>query len=125
MQVGIADWANSKSYADEAYARGITVISRQEVAVKGIDAWRRRAERLLRRRLVLVRAEYDRVADEAVVADAAADADEAALDPRSRLIMLSLIRTRPTPCWARSRKRIDELVCITGRKDWAWTLPSI
>jgi len=38
VQVGIADWANSKSYADEAYARGITVISRGDVASRGIDA---------------------------------------------------------------------------------------
>jgi len=37
VQVGIADWANSKSYADEATARGVTIISRREVATKGID----------------------------------------------------------------------------------------
>jgi formiminoglutamase len=37
VQVGIADWANSKSYADEAAARGITVIGRSEVATRGID----------------------------------------------------------------------------------------
>jgi len=38
VQVGIADWANSKSYADEAHARGITTIGRGDVAVRGIDA---------------------------------------------------------------------------------------
>jgi formiminoglutamase len=37
VQVGIADWANSKSYADEAHARGITVFGRHEVAARGID----------------------------------------------------------------------------------------
>jgi formiminoglutamase len=37
VQVGIADWANSKSYADEAAARGITVISRGDVAARGIE----------------------------------------------------------------------------------------
>ena len=37
-QVGIADWANSKSYADEAAARGITVITRAGVAERGIVA---------------------------------------------------------------------------------------
>jgi formiminoglutamase len=37
VQVGIADWANSKSYADEAHARGITTIGRGEVARRGID----------------------------------------------------------------------------------------
>ncbi len=36
VQVGIADWANSRSYADEAHARGITVILRSEVAARGI-----------------------------------------------------------------------------------------
>jgi formiminoglutamase len=36
VQVGIADWANSRSYRDEAVARGITVISRSEVADRGI-----------------------------------------------------------------------------------------
>jgi formiminoglutamase len=36
-QVGIADWANSKSYADEATARGITVITRPTVADRGIN----------------------------------------------------------------------------------------
>jgi formiminoglutamase len=36
VQVGIADWANSRSYADEAAARGLTVISRADVAVRGI-----------------------------------------------------------------------------------------
>ena len=37
VQVGIADWANSKSYADEAHARGITVIGRGDVAARGIE----------------------------------------------------------------------------------------
>jgi len=35
-QVGISDWANSGSYAEEASAWGITVISRREVARRGI-----------------------------------------------------------------------------------------
>jgi formiminoglutamase len=38
VQVGIADWANSRSYADEADARGITVMSRRVVAERGIEA---------------------------------------------------------------------------------------
>ncbi|HWB65726.1 MAG TPA: arginase family protein [Mycobacteriales bacterium] len=37
VQVGIADWANSKSYADEVHARGIHVIHRCDVASRGID----------------------------------------------------------------------------------------
>jgi formiminoglutamase len=37
VQVGIADWANSRSYATEAHARGVTVIGRGEVASRGID----------------------------------------------------------------------------------------
>src|SRR3954468_19438950 len=36
VQVGIADWANSKSYADEVAAVGINVVSRGEVADRGI-----------------------------------------------------------------------------------------
>jgi formiminoglutamase len=36
VQVGVADWANSRSYASEAHARGITIISRGEVAQRGI-----------------------------------------------------------------------------------------
>jgi formiminoglutamase len=43
VQVGLADWANSRSYADEAHARGLTAISRQQVADHGIDASMRRA----------------------------------------------------------------------------------
>jgi formiminoglutamase len=43
VQVGIADWANSKSYADEAHARGITVIGRGQVARRGIDDCMREA----------------------------------------------------------------------------------
>jgi formiminoglutamase len=35
-QVGIADWANSKSYADEVAARGVTVLTRADVAARGI-----------------------------------------------------------------------------------------
>jgi formiminoglutamase len=35
-QVGIADWANSRSYADEAVARGVHVIHRGAVADRGI-----------------------------------------------------------------------------------------
>jgi formiminoglutamase len=35
-QVGIGDWANSRSYAQEATAWGITVIDRREVARRGI-----------------------------------------------------------------------------------------
>jgi formiminoglutamase len=37
VQVGIADWANSKSYADEAAAIGITAVTRAEVARRGIS----------------------------------------------------------------------------------------
>jgi len=37
VQVGIADWANSRSYATEAHARGVTVIGRSEVARRGIE----------------------------------------------------------------------------------------
>jgi formiminoglutamase len=37
VQVGIADWANSRSYADEAHALGVTVIGRGDVARRGID----------------------------------------------------------------------------------------
>jgi formiminoglutamase len=36
VQVGIADWANSRSYADEAHARGITVLPRHEVVRRGM-----------------------------------------------------------------------------------------
>jgi formiminoglutamase len=36
VQVGIADWANSRSYATEAHARGVTAIGRTEVAERGI-----------------------------------------------------------------------------------------
>jgi formiminoglutamase len=35
-QVGIADWANSRSYHDEVVARGITVLTRSDVARRGI-----------------------------------------------------------------------------------------
>jgi formiminoglutamase len=38
VQVGIADWANSRSYATEAHARGVTSIGRAEVASRGIGA---------------------------------------------------------------------------------------
>jgi formiminoglutamase len=36
VQVGIADWTNSRSYANEAHARGVTIIGRAEVARRGI-----------------------------------------------------------------------------------------
>ena len=36
VQIGIADWANSRSYGDEARSRGITVISRRQVEQRGI-----------------------------------------------------------------------------------------
>jgi len=36
VQVGISDWANSRSYASEAAEWGITVIGRREVARRGI-----------------------------------------------------------------------------------------
>lgn len=42
-QVGIADWANSRSYHDEAVARGIHVVCRSEVAGRGIDTCMREA----------------------------------------------------------------------------------
>jgi len=38
VQVGIADWANSRSYGDEAHARGITAVHRADVADRGIAA---------------------------------------------------------------------------------------
>lgn len=38
VQVGIADWANSKSYADEAYARGLHAVFRGDVEARGISA---------------------------------------------------------------------------------------
>lgn len=37
VQVGIADWANSRSYAAEAHARGVTVIGRGEVEERGLE----------------------------------------------------------------------------------------
>ncbi len=37
VQVGVADWADSRSYYDEAYARGIHPIHRDEVARRGIS----------------------------------------------------------------------------------------
>lgn len=36
VQVGIADWANSRSYADEAYARGLHAILRSHVERQGM-----------------------------------------------------------------------------------------
>ena len=36
VQVGIADWANSRSYRDEVVARGIHVVGRGEVATRGV-----------------------------------------------------------------------------------------
>lgn len=38
VQVGIADWANSRSYATEAHARGVTVFHREDVAERGMPA---------------------------------------------------------------------------------------
>jgi formiminoglutamase len=38
VQVGIADWANSKSYADEVAAVGINVVRRGQVAERGMTA---------------------------------------------------------------------------------------
>ena len=35
-QVGIGDWANSRSYAEEATAWGITILDRREVARRGL-----------------------------------------------------------------------------------------
>jgi formiminoglutamase len=37
VQVGISDWANSRSYAEEAADLGITVLSRRDVARRGIE----------------------------------------------------------------------------------------
>lgn len=37
VQIGIADWANSRSYYAEAVARGITVVTRAAVALRGIS----------------------------------------------------------------------------------------
>ena len=42
-QVGIADWANSRSYADEAIARGVHVLTRDDVEARGIEACMREA----------------------------------------------------------------------------------
>ena len=38
VQLGIADWANSRSYHDEVVARGVTVITRAQVADRGVTA---------------------------------------------------------------------------------------
>jgi formiminoglutamase len=38
VQVGISDWANSRSYAEQAAELGITVLSRHDVARRGIEA---------------------------------------------------------------------------------------
>jgi formiminoglutamase len=43
VQVGIADWANSRSYATEAHARGVTVIERSTVAERGVESCLREA----------------------------------------------------------------------------------
>lgn len=43
VQVGIADWANSRSYATEAHARGITVTTRGQVEERGIASCMREA----------------------------------------------------------------------------------
>lgn len=36
VQIGIADWANSRSYAEEAAERGVTVVYRSQVHSRGI-----------------------------------------------------------------------------------------
>ena len=36
VQIGIADWANSRSYAEEAAERGVTVVYRSQVESRGI-----------------------------------------------------------------------------------------
>ena len=38
VQVGIADWANSRSYADEVTSIGVNIVSRGAVAQRGITA---------------------------------------------------------------------------------------
>jgi formiminoglutamase len=43
VQVGIADWANSRSYATEAYGRGVTVVGRAELGRRGVDRCLREA----------------------------------------------------------------------------------
>ncbi|MDQ1708951.1 MAG: formiminoglutamase, partial [Frankiaceae bacterium] len=43
VQIGIADWANSKSYADEAYARGLHAVYRGDVEARGITTCVREA----------------------------------------------------------------------------------
>lgn len=43
VQVGIADWANSRSYADEAHARGITNFSTWQIEHRGLDGCMREA----------------------------------------------------------------------------------
>jgi formiminoglutamase len=37
VQVGIADWANSKSYADEAHARGVHVVPLSVISEDGMQ----------------------------------------------------------------------------------------
>ena len=43
VQIGLADWANSRSYADEAHARGVHFIHRGDVADRGVEACFREA----------------------------------------------------------------------------------
>jgi formiminoglutamase len=43
VQLGIADWANSRSYGDEAHARGVTAISLTELDHRGLDECMREA----------------------------------------------------------------------------------
>jgi formiminoglutamase len=49
VQIGIADWANSRSYADEAYARGLHAIFRDDVAARGMADCMSRPSRRRRR----------------------------------------------------------------------------
>jgi formiminoglutamase len=43
VQVGIADWVTSRSYTNEAHARGLTIIGRAEVDRRGIEESMREA----------------------------------------------------------------------------------
>jgi formiminoglutamase len=37
VHLGVADWATSRSYANEAHARGLTVVGRAELARRGVE----------------------------------------------------------------------------------------
>jgi formiminoglutamase len=43
VQLGIADWANSRSYGDEAHARGVTAVSMTQIEHRGLDECMREA----------------------------------------------------------------------------------